>query len=130
MLTSYDDGDLHAAGYRLSVSDLVEARAQQAQVLGVDGLVSSPEEAASLRKIVGHQMSLVTPGTDLVVYDPSYRGKISAKTHLMNVDYNSFEGFGDRPHVVTVRGKVAARDGEFVGEFGRGRFLEREPSFS
>jgi len=62
VLTSYDDGDLHAAGYRLSVSDLVEARAQQAQVLGVDGLVSSPQEAAALRKIVGHQMSLVTPG--------------------------------------------------------------------
>jgi orotidine-5'-phosphate decarboxylase len=62
VLTSYDDGDLHAAGYRLGVSDLVEARAQQAQVLGVDGLVCSPEEAASLRRIVGHQMNLVTPG--------------------------------------------------------------------
>ena len=62
VLTSYDDGDLHAAGYRLNVTDLVEARAQQAQLLGVDGLVSSPEEAASLRKIVGHQMNLVTPG--------------------------------------------------------------------
>jgi orotidine-5'-phosphate decarboxylase len=62
VLTSYDDGDLHAAGFRLGVSDLVEARAQQAQVLGVDGLVCSPEEAASLRKIVGHQMALVTPG--------------------------------------------------------------------
>ena len=62
VLTSYDDGDLHAAGYRLNVSDLVEARAQQAQVLGIDGLVCSPEEAAALRKIVGHQMSLVTPG--------------------------------------------------------------------
>src|SRR5579872_2530388 len=62
VLTSYDDGDLHAAGYRLGVSDLVEARAQQAQVLGIDGLVCSPEEAASLRKIVGHQMVLVTPG--------------------------------------------------------------------
>ena len=62
VLTSYDDGDLHAAGYRLSVSDLVEARAQQAQVLGVDGLVSSPEEAALLHKIIGHQMVLVTPG--------------------------------------------------------------------
>jgi orotidine-5'-phosphate decarboxylase len=62
VLTSYDDGDLHAAGYRLNVADLVEARAQQAQVLGVDGLVCSPEEAASVRKIVGHQMHLVTPG--------------------------------------------------------------------
>ena len=62
VLTSYDDGDLHAAGYRLGVSDLVEARAQQAQVLGVDGLVCSPEEAASLHRIVGHRMVLVTPG--------------------------------------------------------------------
>ena len=62
VLTSYDDGDLHAAGYRLNVSDLVEARAQQAQVLGVDGLVCSPEEAARLHKIVGHQMHLITPG--------------------------------------------------------------------
>ena len=62
VLTSYDDGDLHAAGYRLNVSDLVEARAQQAQVLGVDGLVCSPGEAASLHKVVGHQMVLVTPG--------------------------------------------------------------------
>src|SRR3979490_644668 len=62
VLTSYDDGDLHAAGYRLGVSDLVEARAQQAQVLGVDGLVCSPEEAGAVRKVVGHQMDLVTPG--------------------------------------------------------------------
>ena len=37
-------------------------RAAQARDLGVDGLVCSPEEAASLHKIVGHQMVLVTPG--------------------------------------------------------------------
>src|SRR6059058_4025953 len=62
VLTSYNEDDLHAAGYRLGVSELVEARAQQAQVLGVDGLVCAPEEAGVLRKIVGHQMNLVTPG--------------------------------------------------------------------
>jgi orotidine-5'-phosphate decarboxylase len=62
VLTSYDDDDLHAAGYRFGVSDLAAARAQQAQVLGIDGLVSSAEEAPALRKIVGHQMRLVTPG--------------------------------------------------------------------
>jgi orotidine-5'-phosphate decarboxylase len=62
VLTSYDNDDLHAAGYRLGVKDLVAARAQQAQLLGVDGLVCSPEEAADLRKLVGHQMKLVTPG--------------------------------------------------------------------
>jgi dihydropyrimidinase len=67
---------------------------------------------------------------DLVVYDPNYRGKISAKTHQMNLDYNSFEGFEieGRPHVVTVRGQVAAREGKFVGEAGRGKLLKREPS--
>src|SRR3954451_1022471 len=62
VLTSYDDDDMHAAAYRLGVSDMVAARAQQAQVLGIDGIVCSPEESANLRKIVGRQMQLVTPG--------------------------------------------------------------------
>jgi dihydropyrimidinase len=74
----------------------------------------------------------IQPGSDadLVVYDPSYRGKISAATHHMNLDYNAFEGFEieGRPHVVTVRGKVAVRDGQFVGEAGRGQFLPRVPN--
>jgi dihydropyrimidinase len=65
---------------------------------------------------------------DLVVYDPNYNGTISAKTHSMNIDYNAFEGMAieGRPHAVTVRGKVAVRDGKFIGEADRGRFLERE----
>ncbi|HEX7882331.1 MAG TPA: orotidine-5'-phosphate decarboxylase [Afipia sp.] len=62
VLTSYDDDDLHAAGFRFGVSDLVEARALQAQALGIDGLVCSGEEAATVRGIVGAQMALVTPG--------------------------------------------------------------------
>lgn len=62
VLTSYDDDDLNEAGYRLGVIDLVEARARQAQALGVDGLVCSPEEAANLRKIIDRRMKLITPG--------------------------------------------------------------------
>jgi orotidine-5'-phosphate decarboxylase len=62
VLTSYNETDLQAAGYRLTIADLVTARAGQAKALGVDGLVCSPEEAAALRAIVGDQMSLVTPG--------------------------------------------------------------------
>jgi orotidine-5'-phosphate decarboxylase len=62
VLTSYDDRDLHDAGYRLGVTELVEARAQQAQALGVDGLVCAPQEAAALRKAIGTRLSLVTPG--------------------------------------------------------------------
>src|SRR6202020_284140 len=45
VLTSYDDGDLHAAGYRLGVSDLVEGRAHQARWPPIGGLVGWPEEA-------------------------------------------------------------------------------------
>jgi dihydropyrimidinase len=68
---------------------------------------------------------------DLVIYDPNYRGIISAKTQHMNNDYNSFEGvpIEGRPSVVTVRGKVQVRDGQFIGERGRGKFLKREPSY-
>ncbi len=67
---------------------------------------------------------------DLVVYDPEYRGVISAKSQHVNNDYNAFEGLQieGRPSVVTVRGKVQVRDGKFIGERGRGRFLKREAS--
>ncbi len=73
----------------------------------------------------------IQPGSDadLVVYDPDYEGTISARTHRMNIDYSAFEGMkiGGRPHVVTVRGQIAVRDGRFVGTVGRGQFLKREP---
>ncbi len=62
VLTSYDDADLAAAGYDMSVGELAAARAQQARDIGVDGLVCSAEEAASLRDIAGPGMVLVTPG--------------------------------------------------------------------
>src|SRR5882757_1239331 len=67
---------------------------------------------------------------DLVIYDPDYRGMISAKSQHVNNDYNAFEGMQieGRPSVVTVRGKVQVRDGRFIGERGRGRFLKREAS--
>jgi len=65
---------------------------------------------------------------DLVVYDPTYRGKISAATHHMATDYNPYEGWDieGRASLVTVRGKVQVRDGEFVGQVGHGQFLRRE----
>ncbi len=62
VLTSYDDADLAAAGYDMSVSELAAARASQARDTGIDGLVCSPEEVANLRSIVGPGMTLVTPG--------------------------------------------------------------------
>ena len=48
----------------------------------------------------------------------------------MAVDYSAFEGWPieGRPSVVTVRGQVAVRDGNFTGTLGRGQFLKRKPS--
>ncbi len=67
---------------------------------------------------------------DLVVYDGDYRGKISAETQLMNVDYSVYEGWElkGRPSVVTVRGAVQVRDSKFVGKLGHGQLLTREPT--
>ena len=62
VLTSYNEADMEAAGYRHSIADLVAIRARQAKAIGVDGLVCSPEEVTAVRAIVGDQMSLVTPG--------------------------------------------------------------------
>ena len=74
----------------------------------------------------------IQPGADadLVVFDPNYRGEISVKTQHMNLDYSAFEGWKleGRPSAVTVRGKVAVRDGKFVGKHGHGKFLVRKPS--
>jgi dihydropyrimidinase len=74
----------------------------------------------------------IQPGADadLVVFDPHYRGRISAKSQHVNVDYNVFENWKieGRPSVVTVRGKVMVRDGKFVGKTGHGKFLQRKPS--
>ena len=67
---------------------------------------------------------------DLVVYDPTYRGTVSVKTQHTNNDYNGFEGLPieGRPSVVTVRGKIQVRDGQFIGDRHRGQFLKRQPS--
>jgi orotidine-5'-phosphate decarboxylase len=62
VLTSYDDADLAAAGYKSTVPELVAARAAQARDIGVDGLVCSAAEAMTVRGVVGRSLSLVIPG--------------------------------------------------------------------
>jgi orotidine-5'-phosphate decarboxylase len=62
VLTSYDDDDLAAAGYRYQVRDLVPHRAQQAVALGMNGLVAAASEAAELRRTLGPDVLIVTPG--------------------------------------------------------------------
>jgi len=72
---------------------------------------------------------VVAPGADadLLVWDPERTLTISAATHHMRVDYNPYEGRVVRgaPELVFSRGRLVARDGQFVGAPGWGRFLPR-----
>ena len=77
VLTSYDDADLKAAGYDVSVRDLVAQRARQALDAGVNGLVCSPEEVSNLRAIVGNKLVLVTPGIRPVGADAGDQKRIA-----------------------------------------------------
>jgi dihydropyrimidinase len=92
----------------------------------VDALSTRPAKLFGLYPRKG--TVAVRSDADLVIYDPEYRGVVSAKTQHMNCDYSGFEGFEieGRPWMVTVRGKVQVRDGKFVGEQGIGKLLRRE----
>ena len=62
VLTSFDQSDLADLGYPCAVSDLVALRVRRAMESGIDGLVCSPLEAASVRALAGPEAILVTPG--------------------------------------------------------------------
>ena len=62
VLTSMDDADARAAGYREDVASLAAARAVDAASCGIDGLVCAAPEAPILRAAVGSGPLLVVPG--------------------------------------------------------------------
>lgn len=66
VLTSLSDTDLGEIGYGFAAAELVERRVRQALDCGVDGVVSSPLEAARVRDIANAagrpDFLIVTPG--------------------------------------------------------------------
>jgi len=62
VLTSFDQDDLADLGYPCAVADLVALRVRKAMEAGLDGLVCSPLEAATVRALAGEEAILVTPG--------------------------------------------------------------------
>jgi orotidine-5'-phosphate decarboxylase len=65
VLTSLADADLAAIGYAGSVHDNAQRLARLAAASGLDGVVCSAREAATLRASLGARFVLVTPGIRL-----------------------------------------------------------------
>lgn len=62
VLTSLDEGDLRDLGFQCSPKELVLSRARRALAVGCDGVVSSGLEAPELRRGLGENFLVVTPG--------------------------------------------------------------------
>jgi orotidine-5'-phosphate decarboxylase len=62
VLTSMDEQDVIDAGYEYDPHTLVLRRAEQALNAGMGGIVCSAAEAAAVRKVVGPELAVVTPG--------------------------------------------------------------------
>jgi len=62
VLTSFGPEDMADQGYACAIPELVALRARKAMEVGMDGIVASPLEAAAVRKIIGRDKVLVTPG--------------------------------------------------------------------
>jgi dihydropyrimidinase len=73
----------------------------------------------------------VAPGydADLVVFDPRCPVEVSAQGLHEKVDWSPYEGLQltGWPRDVFSRGEQIVRDGEFVGQAGRGRFIAIPP---
>lgn len=65
---------------------------------------------------------------DLVIWDPSWRGTVTAAAQTQNVDYTPFEGFAleGRADTVLVNGEIAVEKGAFTGAVA-GRYVRRGP---
>ncbi len=64
---------------------------------------------------------------DIVIFDPTVKHTLSAKTHHMNVDYSGYEGWevtGKCKHII-LRGKHAINNGNVNIQKGYGQFIKR-----
>lgn len=72
----------------------------------------------------------IVPGSDgdLVIIDPDREVTLTHDMLHANVDYSAYEGFKLKgyPVMTLSRGEVISRNGEFLGQKGRGRFIKRK----
>jgi dihydropyrimidinase len=114
----------------------IENRLQILWQFGVNAGQLTPEKFVELcctapARIFGMpQKGVVAPGkdADVLLWDPKASYTITAATQAMATDYSMFEGWkvtGKARHVFS-RGELVVKDGQWIGQTGRGRFLKRE----
>lgn len=78
------------------------------------------------------QKGTLAVGTDadVVIFNPTTKHKISAKTHHMNCDYSAYEGVEvtGKTETVFLRGQKAIHNNECLLKPGTGKFIKRGPT--
>jgi len=101
VLTSLDKPALEAIGYGDDAETLVMRRMQQALEAGIDGIVSSPLEAAAVRATVPDDFLIVTPGVRMPGGDKGDQKRVATP-------YDALQNGAS--HIVVGRPINAARD--------------------
>jgi orotidine-5'-phosphate decarboxylase len=105
VMTSLSDDDLREIGYSARAADLVETRVRQALECGVDGVVSSPLEAARVREIAREagrpDFLIVTPGVRPSGGDPGDQQRVATPAEALR---------SGATHLVVARPVIAADD--------------------
>ena len=105
VLTSLSDTDLADIGYGFPTADLVERRVMQALDCGVDGVVSSPLEAARVREI-----ATMAGRPDFLIVTPGVRPSGSDKGDQQRVATPAEALRAGATHLVVARPVVGATD--------------------
>lgn len=101
VLTSLDQEALNAIGYHHTPEELVMHRVKQAIDAGIDGVVSSPLEAAAIRGIVPEDFLVVTPGVRMPGGDAGDQKRIATPKDALA---------SGASHIVVGRPITAAKD--------------------
>ncbi len=88
MLTSLDQADAEALGFKVDIKDIVLSRAQRALEIGCDGVISSGLEVPELREHLGTRFIIVTPGIRPVANTDDQKRTVDVEEAFLNgADY-------------------------------------------
>jgi orotidine-5'-phosphate decarboxylase len=88
VLTSLDQADLDALGFKVSIDELVLSRAKRALEAGCEGVISSGLEVPALRADLGDRFVIVVPGIRPVTNRDDHKRTVSVEeAFLRGADY-------------------------------------------